>query len=96
MCTWTVSNTAASSGHKSGVLLPEESTVAVMETLVAVHTLVLDVASGVNCWVDRLLIFSGDDRDRHKGSAVVIWTDSWSRMWGCRRLSLKLCFQKKS
>lgn len=48
-----------------------------IQTLVVAHRLVLDLASGVNCLhkVDRLLIFSGDDRDHLKGSAVVILPD---------------------
>lgn len=59
------------------VFVPEESTVAVIHTLVVAHRLVLDLTIGVNCllWFDRLLIFSGDDRDHHKGCAVVILPD---------------------
>lgn len=55
-------------------LLPEESNVALIQTLVVTHRLVLDLASGVNCLcgVDRLLMCSGDNGKHHTGGAVVM------------------------
>lgn len=51
-------------------LLPDESSVAVIQTLAVTHRLAFDPASGVDGLrrgADRLLISSGDDRDHRAG-----------------------------